>query len=75
MEPLEQHLQRMSVEENGIVDAVGRLRGVADMIETSSVADAKQKSRAKTLGAATTKTFRLHAQIIMTMQSATLASL
>jgi len=74
IEPLDQQLHRISIEETGIVNAVGRVRGVADMIETSSLADAKQKKKALVLADRTTKTIRIHAAIIMTMTTTTAAN-
>lgn len=64
-------LMRLSVEERGLVDAVGRVRGVTDQIGASTVADAQRKQKAATLGEKTIKAFQLHAAIIMTLMSAT----
>jgi hypothetical protein len=65
------HMQRISEEEMGIVDAIGRLNGVAEMIRTSSTADDKRKQKAAALSVRTTRTYKLHASIIMTLQLAT----
>lgn len=65
------YMQRMGDEEKGLVDSVGRMRSVADMIETSSIADAKQKQKATALASKTTRSIRIHAAIIMTMMGAT----
>jgi hypothetical protein len=62
---------RLSDEERGLVDAVGRVRGIADLLETSTIADAKQKQKAIVLAAKTTKSIKIHAAIIMTVMHAT----
>jgi hypothetical protein len=64
-------MQRISAEEHSIVDAVERVRGVTDLIETSTIADAKQKQKAVVLATKTTKSIRLHASILMTVVAAT----
>jgi hypothetical protein len=64
-------LMRLSNEERGLVDAVGRVRGITDMIGTSTIADATQKQKATTLGAKTIKAFQTHAAIVTTLINAT----
>jgi hypothetical protein len=73
-EDLYRIMERLSIEEKGIVDAVGRMRGITEMIETSSLATAGQKTKAVTLAKRTNKTIELHAAMIMTLVSATTAS-
>lgn len=63
-------VQRVSVEEHALVDAVGRVRTLTDMIEASTIADAKQKQKAGALATKTTKSIKIHASIIMTVMSA-----
>jgi hypothetical protein len=62
---------RLSDEERGLVDVVSRVRSVTDMIDTSSIADARQKQKAVALASRTTKLFKIHATIIMTVMTAT----
>lgn len=69
-ETLYGYIVRVSEEENAIVDAVGRVRAVTDLIETSTIAGAAQKQKAATLATKTTKTFKLHAVLIMTVMQA-----
>jgi hypothetical protein len=61
---------RLSDEERGLMDVTGRMRGIVDTIETSTLADAKQKQKAATLATKTIKLFQLHAAIIMTVMAA-----
>jgi hypothetical protein len=61
---------RLSDEERGLMDVTGRMRGVVDTIETSTIADAKQKQKAATLATRTIKLFQLHAAIMMTVMAA-----
>lgn len=70
-ETLYGYMQRIGNEERDIIDAIGRVRVLADMIEESSLADARQKQKAVTLAARTTRTFRLHMVMIETMKQAT----
>ena len=63
-------VQRVSVEEHALVDAVGRVRTVTDMIEASTAADARQKQKAGALATKTNKSIKIHAAIIMTVMSA-----
>lgn len=63
-------VQRISVEERALVDAIGRVRTVTDMIEASTVADAKQKQKAGALATKTNKSIKIHAAIIMTVMNA-----
>jgi hypothetical protein len=62
---------RLGEEERSLVDATGRVRGVVDMIDASSAADAKQKQKATVLAGKTNRLFKLHATIIMTVMAAT----
>jgi hypothetical protein len=62
---------RLSDEERSLVDAAGRVRGVVDVIDASSSADAKQKQKATALATKTNKLFKIHATIIMTVMTAT----
>ena len=66
-----QTMLRLSDEERGLVDATSRVRFVVDSIETSTIADAKQKQKATVLAAKTNKLFKIHATIIMTVMAAT----
>lgn len=68
------YMQRIGNEEKGLVDAIGRVRGLADQIETSSIADAKQKQKAVVLASKTLKTFKLHAAMIVMLTTATQAT-
>lgn len=63
-------VQRISVEEHALVDAIGRVRTVTDMIEASTVADARQKQKAGALATKTNKSIKIHASIIMTVMNA-----
>lgn len=61
---------RLSTEERGLLDATGRVRGVVDMIDSSSTADSKQKQKTTALVAKTNKLFQLHATMVMTVLAA-----
>lgn len=63
-------VQRVSVEERALVDAIGRVRTVTDMIESSTIADAKQKQKANALATKTNRSIKIHAAIIMTVMNA-----
>lgn len=70
-ETLYQQMHRIGDEERVLVEAVGRVKAVTGMIETSTIADAKQKQKAAALSTKTNKLFRIHASVIMTMMNAT----
>lgn len=65
-------LVRLSNEERGLLDAVGRVREIAELVGTSTVADAKQKQKAAALSTKTIKSMQIHAAIISTMLHVTL---
>ena len=69
-EPQYEVMLRLSEEEHGLMDVTGRVRGVVDIIETSTAADTKQKQKAATLATKTIKLFQLHAAIMMTVVAA-----
>ena len=63
-------VKRLGDEERELIELVVRVRGVADQIESSSLADAKQKQKGVVLASKTIKSMRLHASVITTVMQA-----